>query len=340
MTLRALLEKTRRGENLAETEAQTAFDGIFEGKAPDEEIAAFLTALADKGETVEELLGAARTMRGKMIAVAAPPGAIDIVGTGGDGIGTYNISTAAALVVAACGVPVAKHGNRASTSRSGSSDLLAALGVNLGAETGVLERCLAEANICFLFANRHHPSMRRVAEIRKKLGRHTIFNLLGPLTNPANVKRHLIGVYELEALGPMAEALRRLGSEAAWLAHGQDGMDEVTTTAPTDIVALERGLVRHFEMTPEEFGIARARIDDLKGGNAAANAAALKKLLAGEHNAYRDIVLFNSAAALVVAGRAGDVHQGLRLATEAVDNGTARHTLDLLVQLTNGLSAA
>jgi anthranilate phosphoribosyltransferase len=338
--MHAILEKIEHGENLSVAEAQTAFDLIFDGNVPEDQIATFLLGLARKGETVDELLGAVTSMRGKMISIEAPPGAIDIVGTGGDVLGTLNISTATALVVAACGVPVAKHGNRSSTSRSGSSDILAALGIQLEPDLGIIERCLAEANICFLFARRHHPAMKHVANVRQKLGVRTIFNLLGPLTNPARVKRHLIGVYELEWLGPMAEVLKHLGSEAAWLAHGQDGMDEITTTMPTDIVELRLDGVCHFTLTPEQFGLTRASLDELKGGDANYNAAALKKLLAGDRSAYRDIVLMNAAAALTVAGKSADMQAGMKLAAAAIDRGEAQHTLDKLVRLTNGLPAA
>jgi anthranilate phosphoribosyltransferase len=340
MTIEDILAKVERGENLTALEAESAFDRVFDGEVPDDKIASFLLGLAQKGETSDELLGAVISMRHRMITIEAPVGAIDIVGTGGDVFGTLNISTAVAIVVAACGVPVAKHGNRAATSRTGSSDLLAALGIHLEPDLGILERCLAEANICFLFARRHHPAMKHVAEVRSKLGVRTIFNLLGPLTNPARVKRHLIGVYELEWLGPMAEVLRQLGSEVAWLAHGQDGMDEITTTASTDIVELRDGYVRHFAIAPEPLGIKRARPDELKGGDAFMNAAALKKLLIGQRGAYRDIVLMNSAAALLVAGKITELNAGIALAAEAIDSGTAQRTLDTLVRLTNGLSAA
>jgi len=339
MPLKSILQKVERGEDLSAGEARTAFDHIFEGKIPTEQIGAFLTGLHKKGETVEELTGAVTSMRSKMIAIKPPPGAIDIVGTGGDAHGTLNISTAVALVVAACGVPVAKHGNRASTSQSGSSDILAALGINLEAGTEILERCLAQANLCFLFAPRHHPAMKHVAEVRRALKTRTIFNLVGPLTNPANVKRHLIGVYELEWLGPMAEVLKHLGSEAAWLAHGQDGMDEITTTAPTDIVELRHGAVRHFALTPEQLGLPRAQLDNLKGGDAAHNAAELKKLLQGEPGPYRDIVLLNASAALAVAGKYEDLPHGLARAADTIDNGHAQRTLEKLVALTNGSPA-
>lgn len=320
-------------------ESQSAFDCIFEGEVPAEQIGTFLLGLRKKGETVDELLGAVTSMRSKAITIVAPPDAMDIVGTGGDAHGTLNISTAVAFVVAACGVPVAKHGNKAASSLSGSSDVLAALGINLETSMATLERCLAETKICFLFAPRHHPAMRHVAEVRKKLGVRTIFNLLGPLTNPANVKRHLIGVYDLEWLGPMAEVLKSLGSEAAWLTHGHDGMDEITTTTPTDVVELRSGMIQHFTLGPEQVGLMSVLIEELKGGDPTHNAARLKKLLQGQKGPYRDIVLFNASAALVVAGKAPDLRQGIKLAETAIDNGTAQHTLNDLIRLTNEMAA-
>ena len=243
------------------------------------------------------------------------------------------------MVVAACGVPVAKHGNRSASSRSGSSDVLAALGINIDVPFDVLEQCLNEANICFLFAPRHHPAMRHVADVRKKLGIRTIFNLLGPLTNPANVKHHMIGVYDLEWLGAMAEVLKSLGSESAWMVHGHDGMDEITTTAPTDVVQLHHGMITHFTVEPEHVGLKRSILNDLKGGNAFENAQSLKDLLKGGKGAYRDIVIFNAAASLVISGKAPDLTKGVQLACEVIANGAAESVLIKLVHLTNGSAA-
>lgn len=282
MPLTSFLEKIEQKQDLSAEEARTAFDSVFEGTTPAAQIAAFLSGLHEKGETVDEVRGAVASMRSRMIAVPAPPGAMDIVGTGGDSHGTVNISTAAAFVVAACGVPVAKHGNRAASSKSGSSDVLRALGVNLEPPLPVLQRCLNEAHLCFLFAPRHHPAMRHVAEIRQQLKTRTIFNLLGPLTNPANVTRHLIGVYDLEWLGPMAEVLKSLGSKSAWLTHGHDGMDEITTSTATDVVELNRSGIKHFTLEPEQVGLPRARLEDLQGGDAGTNAALLRKVLQGQ----------------------------------------------------------
>jgi anthranilate phosphoribosyltransferase len=334
MSLVTVLHNLEEGQNLSADDARLAFDAIFSGRLSQEQIASFLLALCAKGETVDELLGAVQSMRSRALTINAPPGTIDIVGTGGDQNHTLNISTAAALVVAACGVPVAKHGNRASSSRSGSSDVLAALGINLEPELGVLERCLNEANLCFLFAPRHHPAMKNVVEVRKKIGVRTIFNLLGPLTNPANVRRHLIGVYELEWLGPMAEVLKQLGSEKAWLSHGYDDMDEITTTGPTDIVELNNGMMHHFTVTPEEFGLPRVHISELHGEDAPHNAIEIRRLLRGLRSPYRDVVLMNAAAALVVADKVTDMPKGLRLAAQVLDSGAAYNTLDKIVKFT------
>ncbi|HEU0118155.1 MAG TPA: anthranilate phosphoribosyltransferase [Alphaproteobacteria bacterium] len=339
MPLSTVLSKIKAQQDLSVDEARGAFDAIFEGKVPDEQLAAFLLGLRDKGETVNEILGAVTSMRGKSVKVTAPPDAIDIVGTGGDAHGTLNVSTAVAFTVAGCGVPVAKHGNRAASSKSGSSDVLSALGINLEPPLEVLERSLAEAKICFLFAPRHHPAMKHVGDVRKKLGVRTIFNLLGPLTNPANAKRYLMGAYDLEWLGPMAEVLKLLGAEAAWVTHGHDGMDEITTTSPTDVVELRRNMIGHFTLEPEQVGLPRAQMADLKGGDATHNAAAIKELFQGKKSAYRDIVLFNAAAALIVAGKTTDLKQGMALAAAAIDNGAARHTLETLIHLTNAKAA-
>ncbi len=335
MSLAEVLHKLRDRQNLTEAETRAVFDDIFSGDLAEERIAAFLLALHRKGEAADEILGAVRSMRARAKTITAPPNAIDIVGTGGDAKGTMNISTAAALVAAACGLPVAKHGNRAATSLSGSSDVLAALGINLEAPFEILEQCLAEAKLCFLFAPRHHPAMRHVAAVRKKLGVRTIFNLLGPLTNPAKVTRHLIGVYSTEWLMPMAEVLHALGSSSAWLSHGQDGMDEITIASKTDVVAFQDGKIRPFTISPEELGLLPSSPDALKGGDAAYNAEAIKKLLKGEKSAYRDIVLINAAAALVVGEKAGDLTEGIKLAADNIDSGGAEDVLQKLIRVTN-----
>lgn len=335
MTIAPLLHKLRNKESLSVDETRDVFDAIFSGDVPEEPIAALLLALHRKGEAAEEILGAVQSMRAKAVTISAPENAIDVVGTGGDAQGTLNISTAAALVVAGCGVPVAKHGNRAATSKSGSSDVLAALGINLEPPLPVLEECLASANLCFLFAPRHHPAMRFVAPVRKKLGVRTIFNLLGPLTNPANVKRHLIGVFSPDWLMPMADVLQSLGSVSAWFTHGQDGLDELTTVAKNTVVSLKNDEIRQFVLSPEEAGVPYSLSQELRGGEASVNATAIKRLLAGEKSAYRDIVTLNAGAALVVADKAADLRHGVTLASECLDGGGAQDVLDKLIVLTN-----
>ena len=335
MSFESALAKILDGESLSADDSRTAFDTIFSGTVPDDLLANFLLGLAKKGETVDEILGAAQSMRAKALTIEAPPNAVDIVGTGGDQLNTLNVSTAAALVVAACGVPVAKHGNRASSSRSGSSDVLRELGVNLEPDLAVLERCLAKANLCFLFAPRHHPAMRHVVAVRRGLGVRTIFNLLGPLTNPAKVQRHVIGVYDNLWLKPMAEILQRLGSDSAWVVCGQDGMDEITTTAPTDLTMLQDGIITTSRMTPEDFDMSRVDISALHGKDTVANAIALRRLLRGLGGPYRDIVLLNAGAALCVAGAAAEMRQGIHQAAHAIDSGAAYNTLDTIVRLTN-----
>jgi anthranilate phosphoribosyltransferase len=335
---KALLAKLAAGQRLSEDEAAQAFDRMMSGDATPSQMGAFLMALRLRGETVEEITGAARTMRAKALHIKAPAGAIDTVGTGGDGIGTFNISTAAALVVAGCGVPVAKHGNRAFSSKSGAADILAALGVYLDAEADVVERAIIEAGIGFLMAPRYHGAMRHVGPTRIELGTRTIFNILGPLSNPAGAKRQLVGVFAPNWVRPLAEVLGKLGSERAWVVHGE-GLDELTTTGTTQVAELKDGKVTTFEVTPEDAGLPRARLDDIKGGDPATNAAHMTQLLEGRRGPLRDIVLLNSAAALIVAGRAPDLRQGVGQAADAIDEGKARRVLDKLVAVTNGRAA-
>ena len=307
--------------------AARAFDTIMDGGAADEEIARFLVEMADRGETVGEVVAAARALRARMIPVEAPDGAIDVCGTGGDGKGSLNVSTAVAIVVAACGVPVAKHGNRAASSRSGAADVLRALGLDLDRPPAHAEATLAELGICFLFAANHHPAMARVGGVRRALGRRTVFNLLGPLANPAEVKRQLVGVFAAAWAEPIARALGELGSEAAMVVHGDDGLDELTVTGESLVVngtALE---LRTERVAPEAAGLARHPSRALEGGKAADNAAALTRLLGGEAGAYREIVLLNAAAALRVADMAEDWPHGASLAAEAIDSGAARRLL-------------
>jgi anthranilate phosphoribosyltransferase len=296
---------------------------------------AFLMALRVRGETIEEITGAAATMRARAAHIKAPDNAIDTVGTGGDAIGTFNISTAASLVVAACGVPVAKHGNRAFSSKSGSADVLTALGVNLDCDFALIERAITEAGVGFMMAPRHHSATRHVAGPRVELGTRTIFNLLGPLSNPAGVKRQLVGVFAKKWIEPMARTLGNLGSEHAWVVHGSDGLDELTTTGPTHVAELKGGQVRTFDVTPEDAGLKRVKLDDLKGSTPQANAEAIQELLRGRRNPFRDIVLLNAGAALIVAGKATSLKDGAGKAAAAIDEGRAKVALEKLVAITN-----
>jgi anthranilate phosphoribosyltransferase len=332
--LKAFIGKVATGDPLSREEARAAFDILMSGEATPSQIGGFLMALRVRGETVEEIAGAVSTMRAKMLPVAAPEGVMDIVGTGGDGLGTYNISTLAALIVAGAGVPVAKHGNRALSSKSGTADALTALGVKLDIPPQQIARCISEAGIGFMFAQVHHAAMRHVGPSRVELGTRTIFNLLGPLSNPAGAKRQLLGVFSPRWLQPIAEVMRDLGSDAIWVVHG-DGMDEITTTGVTHVTALENGQIRSFELTPEDFGVGRATIDELKGGDGEVNAKALRAVLGGAKNAYRDIALCNAAASLVIAGKAADVLEGMILATQSLESGSAASVLDKLVAVSN-----
>jgi anthranilate phosphoribosyltransferase len=288
-----------------------------------------------RGETVDELTGGALAMRERMVRIKAPRGAIDTCGTGGDASGTYNVSTAAGIVAAACGVPVAKHGNRALSSKAGSADVLKALGVDIDVAPEVIERSIGEAGIGFMMAPRHHGAMRHVAGARVELGTRTIFNLLGPLANPAGATRQLMGVFAREWTLPIARVLDRLGVERAWVVHGAGGLDEVSTLGPTLVASLEAGRVETFEVDPGEAGLEPASLEDLRGGDAAANAAALEAVLESAPGAFRDIVLLNSAAALIIAGQAADLKDGALRAAAAIDSGAARATLARLVQITN-----
>jgi anthranilate phosphoribosyltransferase len=334
-SFKPLIAKVAAGSQLSRADAAAAFDAILSGEVTPSQLGGFLMALRVRGETVEEITGAVTAMRAKMLRVVAPPDAIDIVGTGGDGSGSYNVSTLAALIVAACGVPVAKHGNRAASSKSGTADTLAVLGVKIGVAPAVIERCIREAGIGFMFAPTHHAAMRHVGPTRAELGTRTIFNLLGPLANPAGVKRQLIGVFSAAWLLPMAEVLRNLGSERVWITHGADGLDEMSTTGTTKIVELRDGAIRAFEIAPEEVGLTRVDLAALKGGDAAANAEALKAVLDGARNAYAEIAMLNAAGALVVAGKARELAEGVAMAGDALASGAAKRVLDRLVGVSN-----
>jgi anthranilate phosphoribosyltransferase len=294
-----------------------------------------LMALRVRGETVDEITGAVSAMRSKMLPVRAPAGAIDIVGTGGDASGSFNISTCAAFVVAGAGVPVAKHGNRALSSRSGAADALHSLGVNLDLSPDGIAACIDQAGIGFMFAPAHHPAMKNVGATRVELATRTIFNLLGPLSNPAGVKRQLVGVFSRHWIEPLAYVLKNLGSEATWVVHGSDGLDEITTTGSTAVAALENGTVRVFEIAPEDAGLSRGKPEFLRGGDPEQNATAISDLLKGKKGSLRDVVVFNAAAALIVAGRAKNLKEGAVLAQKSIDSGEAEGTLQRLVTLSN-----
>lgn len=330
-----VIAKAAAGSSLTEAEARAAFGLIFEGGVTPAQLGGFLLALRVRGETADEIAGAASALRARMLRVAAPPGAIDIVGTGGDGQSTYNISTLAALIVAACGVPVAKHGNSAASSKSGASDVLSALGVRLGLAPPEIEACIEEAGIGFMSARAHHATMRHAASVRSELGIRTIFNLLGPLANPAGVAYQVLGVFSRDWLEPMAQVLRKLGMKRAWLVHGSDGLDEATTTGPSYVTALEDGAIRSFEILPEDAGLPRASLESLAGGDPDHNAKALRSVLAGARTPYRDIAVLNAAIALAVAGKAKDLKEGASMAAAALDDGRAARTLAKLVLVSN-----
>lgn len=319
---------------LTRPEAETAFTLLFEGEATPSQIGGLLMAMRTRGETVDEYAAAAAVMRAKCHHVQAPEGAMDIVGTGGDGKGTLNISTAAALVTAGAGVPVAKHGNRNLSSKSGAADALTEMGIKVMIGPKLVEKSLNEAGIGFMMAPMHHPAMAHVGPVRAELGTRTIFNILGPLTNPAGVRRQLTGAFSRELIRPMAETLAQLGSERAWLVHGSDGTDELTITGISWIAALEDGVVTESEIHPEEFGLPVHPFEAIIGGSPAENAAALRALLDGAPSAYRDAVLLNAAAALVVAGVAPDPRSGVERAVESIDSGKAREKVAALARIT------
>lgn len=328
------IAKVASGAALDFEDARAAFDIMMSGEATPSQIGGFLMALRVRGETVDEISGAVATMRAKMLRVDAPDDAIDIVGTGGDASGSYNVSTCAAFVVAGAGLPVAKHGNRALSSKSGAADALMALGVNLELDPTGISACINEAGLGFMFAPAHHSAMRHVGPSRVELGTRTIFNLLGPLSNPAGVRRQLLGVYSPEWLEPLAEVLKGLGSEAVWVVHG-DGLDEMTTAGTTRVAALENGEIHTFEIRPQDVGLKPVTPEALKGGDGAHNARALRGVLEGETNAYRDIALLNAAGALMVAGRVRSLGDGMTLAAKSIDDGKALAALERLIEVSN-----
>jgi anthranilate phosphoribosyltransferase len=332
---KALVAKVATGASLTRDEAASAFDRMMSGEATPSQMGGLLMALRVRGETVEEITGAVTTMRAKMLRVQAPPNAVDVVGTGGDASGSFNISTCAAFIVAGAGVPVAKHGNRALSSKSGAADVLGALGIKIELMPPQVGRCIREAGIGFMFAPAHHPAMKNVGPTRVELGTRTIFNLLGPLSNPASVKRQMIGTFSKQWIEPMAQVLKNLGAESVWVVHGSDGLDEITTSGPTSVAALENGKLRTFEIAPEDVGLKRVTPEALKGGDAETNAKTLLDVLKGKKSALRDIGLFNAAATLVVAGRAKDIKDGMVIATKSVDSGEAEGRLDRLIAVSN-----
>jgi anthranilate phosphoribosyltransferase len=334
--LRGAIAKVAAGNSLTQEEAAEAFDLVMSGAATPAQIGALVMGLRVRGETVDEIAGAARAMRAKVLTVRAPEGAIDTCGTGGDGKGTFNISTCAAFVVAGAGVPVAKHGNRAISSRSGSADVLKELGVNVEASPETISRCIAECGLGFMFAPAHHAAMRHVAQVRTELGTRTIFNLLGPLANPAGAKYQVIGVFGKEWVEPIAQVLALLGTIRAWVVHGSDGLDELTTTGISDVAVVDAGNVSTFRISPCNAGLPDARPEDLTGGNAVENAAHIRAVLGGLKGALRDIVLLNAAAALLVAGKASTLREGVALASESIDSGKALAVLEALVPLSHG----
>ncbi len=324
-----------QGKTLSREMSRETFEYMMNGDATGAQIGAFLMGLRIRGETVEEMTGAVEAMRSKALSIKAPTGAVDTCGTGGDRSGTYNISTAAAIVLAACGVPVAKHGNRAASSKSGSADVLETLGINIDADMVIVKRCLDELGISFLMATRHHSAARHVGPSRAALGTQTIFNLIGPLSNPAQTKYQVIGVFNKKWTRPMAEVLGTLGSEHVWVVTGADGLDEISISGETHVAEYKDGKISEFTVTPEDAGLTRASIDEIKGGDAEYNAGAILRLLDGEKSAYRDIVLLNTAAALIVGGKAADLKEGVDIAAKAIDSGLAKTKLEAWIELSN-----
>lgn len=335
MDLKGALAKIAIRQNLTGEEMRSVMNIIMSGEATPSQIGAFLMGMRVKGETVGEIAAAVSILREKMVPVVGPADAIDIVGTGGDGAETLNISTATALVVAAAGVPVAKHGNRAMSSKSGASDVLTALGVNINLDPRGIERSLDEAGIGFMFAPAHHPAMKHVGPARQEMGTRTMFNLLGPQSNPAGARRYLLGVFDKQWVEPVAAALLANQAVSAWVVHGHDGLDELSTTGPSFVASIKGGNLTSFEVKPEDAGLPRATLADLKGGDPDHNAMRLRELLDGQKSPYRDVVVFNAAAAFVVAGRADSLKLGAQLAAREIDTGRAKATLDKLITVSN-----
>ena len=336
MDLKGALARVGAGKDLTGEEMRSVMNIIMSGEATQAQIGAFLIGMRVKGETVGEIAAAVSIMREMMVRVEAPEDAMDIVGTGGDGAETLNISTATSLVVASAGIPVAKHGNRALSSKSGASDVLQSLGIDINLTPDRIAECIREAGIGFMFAPAHHPAMKHVGQVRMELGTRTLFNLLGPQSNPAGARRYLLGVYAQEWVEPVAAALLANRAISAWVVHGADGLDELSTTGPSFVAQIKDGNLTSFEVTPEQAGLPRATLADIKGGDPAHNAAALRELLDGVRSPYRDIVLLNAAAAFIVADRTDDLKAGVRMAAEEIDSGRAARTLEKLVSVSNG----
>ncbi len=333
--LKALIQKVSTGATLSEDEIRTALEIMTDGHATHAQMGAFLMALRVRGETVEEITGASQMLRARMHRVEAPADAVDIVGTGGDGHGTFNVSTCASLVAAGAGLKIAKHGNRSVSSISGASDVLSALGVKLDVTPAKVAEAIREAGVGFMWAPMHHPAMKNWAPVRAELGIRTLFNLLGPISNPAGVKRQVVGVFSWQWVEPIAHVLNKLGATHVWVVHGHDGLDELTTTGSTDVAEVKDGRVSVFEVTPADAGLPPAKLSDLRGGDAKTNAAAIRDVLAGTKGPFRDIVLLNAAAALVVGAKATSLMEGVAIATRAIDTGAARRALERLVTITN-----
>jgi anthranilate phosphoribosyltransferase len=333
--LKGFIGQLAQGRPLSRAQAEQAFGIMMSGEATPAQIGGFLMSMRVRGETIDEITGAVSVMREKMTRIAGPANAIDVCGTGGDQAGTLNISTAVAFVCAACDVPVAKHGNRAASSKSGAADVLAALGVNIDADMETIESALNQVGTTFMWAQKHHSAMRHVGPSRVELGTRTIFNIMGPLSNPAGVKRQLLGVFAEQWLEPLAQVLKNLGSEHAWVVHGGDGLDELTTTTVSHVCELKNGAIRRFEISPTDLGLKIARAEDIRGGDPEQNAAAIRALFDGEVGPYRDIVLLNAGAALVVADKAKDIRDGMKLAADALDFAKARQVLENLIRATN-----
>ncbi len=333
--LKSIISKVATGATLSREEAASAFDSMMSGEATPSQMGGLLMALRVRGETVDEITGAVSAMRSKMLRVSAPKDAVDIVGTGGDGSGSVNVSTCASFIVAGAGIPVAKHGNRALSSRSGAADVLSSLGVKIDLKPEQVGQCVEEAGIGFMFAPSHHPAMKNVGPTRVELATRTIFNLLGPLSNPAGVRRQMVGVFSRQWVLPLAQVLKNLGAEKVWVVHGSDGLDEITLTGPSFVAALENGEIHTFEVTPQEAGLAIASGEALRGGDADANAIALQGVLDGQPSPYRDVAVLNAAAALIVAGRVKTLKEGVAIGVRSLDSGAAAARLKHLIAVSN-----